>query len=283
MKASRYLTLFGLTIIGLLSACESMVSNVQLPKVDPVLAVYGFISPDEPEINIRVGRSLPIYSRPIAGSDTVADAEVMLYCEGRSIRIPYKSSSWYSLPSSAFLLPPGAVCSLVVTTPRGERVTAQTLIPTQSASVARYELGQIREFDFTEDFVQVFWDDLPGGDDYYHLIARELSVDINGDTNRYVQSNQVVEARDARNGQFSARIPVYLFNGNGGDSLKLDVGLATTGRDYFRYHLLRLNYFGDNPFAEPTVMHRNVEGGEGVFAAYRFKSVRLKIPYRTSP
>lgn len=283
MKASRYTSLFGLAVIGLLSACESMVTNVQLPKVDPVLAVYGFISPDEPEINIRVGRSLPIYSRPIAGSDTVADAEVMLYCEGRSIRIPYKSGSWYSLPSSAFLLPPGAVCSLVVTTPRGERVSAQTLIPTQSASVARYELGQIREFDFTEDFVQVFWDDLPGGDDYYHIIARELSVDITGDTSRYVQSNQVVDTRDARNGQFSARIPVYLFSGNGGDSLKLDVGLATTGRDYYRYHLLRLNYFGDNPFAEPTVMHRNVEGGEGVFAAYRYKSVRLKIPYRTSP
>jgi hypothetical protein len=61
------------------------------------------------------------------------------------------------------------------------------------------------------------------------------------------------------------------------------VGLATTGRDYYRYHLLRLNYFGDNPFAEPTVMHRNVEGGEGVFAAYRFQNLRLTIPYRTSP
>lgn len=282
MKASRYTSLFGLAVIGLLSACESIVTDVQLPKVDPVLVVYGFISPDEPEINIRVGRSLPIYSRPIAGSDTVADAEVMLYCEGRSIRIPYKSGSWYSLPSSAFLLPPGAVCSLVVTTPRGERVSAQTLIPTQSASVARYELGQIREFDFTEDFVQVFWDDLPGDDDYYHLIARELQV-LWGDTSSYIQSNQVVDTRDARNGQFSARIPVYLYSSRTGDTLMLDVGLATTGRDYYRYHLLRLNYFGDNPFAEPTVMHRNVEGGEGVFAAYRYKSVRLKIPYRTSP
>jgi len=283
MKAYRYSTLFGLTLILQLTSCISIVTDVELPKVDPVLVVYGFISPDEPEINIRVGRSLPIYSRPIAGSDTVADAEVMLYCEGRSIRIPYKSSSWYSLPSSAFLLPPGSVCSLVVTTPRGERVTGQTLIPTQSAAVVRYEVGQIREFDFTEDFVQVFWDDLPGSDDYYHLIARELSVDITGDTSRYVQSNQVVDTRDARNGQFSARIPVYLFNGNGGDSLKLDVGLATTGRDYYRYHLLRLNYIGDNPFAEPTVMHRNVEGGEGVFAAYRFQNLRLTIPYRTSP
>ena len=159
MKASRYSTLFGLAIIGLLSACESIVTDVELPKVDPVLAVYGFISPDEPNINIRVGRSLPIYSRPISGSDTVADAEVMLYCEGRSIRIPYKSSSWYSLPSNAFLLTPGAVCSLVVTTPRGERVTAQTLIPTQSATVLRYEVGQIQDpFGFNEDFVQVFWD-----------------------------------------------------------------------------------------------------------------------------
>jgi hypothetical protein len=30
-------------------------------------------------------------------------------------------------------------------------------------------------------------------------------------------------------------------------------------------------------------MHRNVEGGEGVFAAYRFQNLRLTIPYRTSP
>lgn len=283
MKASLYTTLIGLAIIMQLSSCESMVTDVQLPKVDPVLAVYGFISPDEPEINIRVGRSLPIYSRPIAGSDTVSDAVVMLYCEGRSIRVPYRGSSWYSVPSGAFPLPPGAICSLEVTTPRGERITAETLIPSQSASVIRYEIGQIQDpFGFNEDFVQVFWDDLPGSDDYYHLIAREESI-FSGDTSNYVQSNQVVDTRDARNGQFSARIPVYLFNGNRGDSLKLDVGLATTGRDYYRYHFLRLNYFGDNPFAEPTVMHRNVVGGEGVFAAYRYQNLRLNIPYRSTP
>jgi hypothetical protein len=283
MKTSHFLALPLLLVVLHLSSCESIVTDVELPKADPVLTVYGFVSPDEPHINIRVGRSMPIYTRPVTGSDTVADAVVTLYCDGRSVQIPYRGQSWYSVPTGSFPIPPGSTCSLVVTTPRGERVTGQTLIPNQFAAVVRSELVQVEDpFGFNQDFVQVFWDDLPGTDDYYHFIAREVSI-FSGDTNRYVQASEVIDSRDARNGQFSARIPVYLNGGTPGDSAHFELALATTGRDYYRYHLLRLDYFGDNPFAEPTVMHRNVEGGEGVFAGYRCKSVRLKIPYRSTP
>jgi hypothetical protein len=62
------------------------------------------------------------------------------------------------------------------------------------------------------------------------------------------------------------------------DSAFLKVYLLNTCKPYYQYHKSLENYNdGENPFAEPTPIYSNIEGGLGVFAAYLVDSAVIRL------
>lgn len=270
----------GLAVSILLTACDTMVTNVTPPNVDQELIVYSFISPDEPFITVEVRKTMPIFSGSVSGNDTISNATVILKQGGSQIQIPYFEEGKYRIQQGQFPLTAGLRYELEVTTPDGKRATAATTIPVEMASIDSFNLSQqAGPFGFTLDLIRVYWNDVSSAKNYYQLYTTSESTNedtIFGDPGKFVLDNQVLDDEFAQNNRITTSFQTSL-GLSPGDTAGVELILAHTDEAYYRYHRLRLNYSGSNPFSEPTVMFNNVNGGVGVFGSYRYTKRIVKV------
>lgn len=266
---------------AILASCDTMVTNVKVPDVEPQLIVYSFLSPENQNIVVEVRRTMPIFKGSREGNDTVTNATVRIIQGGNQQLIPYTSKGQYRLPQSSFPLVPGLTYRIEVSTPQGERVTGTTTIPTSIVAIDSVNLSTQRgPFGFDLDLLQIRWIDNPAEKNYYQLYSAYTSA--SEDTFLNIPSfvseidNQVLSDDLSRNNVMSATVQTSL-GLSAGDTTLVDVVLAHTDEAYYRYHTLRLNYSGNNPFSEPTIMFNNVTGGVGVVASYRL--YKRTIPF----
>lgn len=266
---------------AILASCDTMVTNVKVPDVEPQLIVYSFLSPENQNIVVEVRRTMPIFKGSREGNDTVTNATVRIIQGGNQQLIPYTSKGQYRLPQSSFPLVPGLTYRIEVSTPQGERVTGTTTIPTSIVAIDSVNLSTQRgPFGFDLDLLQIRWIDNPAEKNYYQLYSAYTSA--SEDTFLNIPSfvseidNQVLSDDLSRNNVMSATVQTSL-GLSAGDTTLVDVVLAHTDEAYYRYHTLRLNYSGNNPFSEPTIMFNNVTGGVGVVASYRM--YKRTIPF----
>lgn len=266
---------------AILASCDTMVTNVKVPDVEPQLIVYSFLSPENQNIVVEVRRTMPIFKGSREGNDTVTNATVRIIQGGNQQLIPYTSKGQYRLPQSSFPLVPGLTYRIEVSTPQGERVTGTTTIPTSIVAIDSVNLSTQRgPFGFDLDLLQIRWIDNPAEKNYYQLYSAYTSA--SEDTFLNIPSfvseidNQVLSDELSRNNIMSATVQTSL-GLSAGDTTLVDVVLAHTDEAYYRYHTLRLNYSGNNPFSEPTIMFNNVTGGVGVVASYRM--YKRTIPF----
>lgn len=271
---------FAWVLALLLTACDTMVTNVEPPKVDPQLVVYSFISPDEPHITVEVRKTMPIFSGSVSGNDTIANATVILKQGGSQIQLPYMGEGKYRILQSQFPLVSGVRYELEVTTPDGKKVTATTTVPVEKANIDSFAVTrQAGPFGLTLDLVRVYWSDVSSAKNYYQLYTTSASLSedtIFGDPGKFVLDNQVIDDEFAQNNRITTSFQTSL-GIEEGDTVGVEMILAHTDEAYYRYHLLRLNYTGNNPFSEPTVMFNNVNGGVGVFGSYRFSKRTIQL------
>jgi len=267
--------------MAVITSCDSMVTNVVPPKVDPQLVVYSFLSPEEENITVEVRRTMPIFSGSRSGNDTVANATVKIIHGSTEQLIPYVGKGQYILKQTNFPLTPGQTYRIEVSVPSGELVKGSTTIPISLVSIDSVNLSQQRgPFGFTIDLLQLKWMDNSAEKNYYQVYTAytPFSEDstIVPSSDFLEIDNQVIADELARNNQMSLSVQTSL-NSEIGDTTKIDVVLANTDEAYYRYHILRLNYAGNNPFSEPTVMFNNVTGGVGVVASYRKTKRTLEL------
>lgn len=272
--------ILAILIAILVTACDSMVTNVSPPQVDPQLVVYSFLSPEEENIVVEVRRSMPIFSGSRSGDDTVTNATVKIIQGNTERTIPYFRRGQYIIPQTTFPLVAGQTYRIEVSTPQGEAVSGTTTIPLSIVTLDSVNLSEQRgPFGFTIDLLQMKWNDNPAERNFYQVYTSEVnSVNdtfINPFGNFGDIDNQVLSDELARAGLMTLTVQTSL-GLEAGDTTELNVVLANTDEAYYRYHALRLNYSGSNPFSEPTVMFNNVTGGVGVVASYR-KSTRKMI------
>lgn len=270
----------GLAATLLLTACDSMVTNVSPPNVEEELIVYSFISPDEPQITVEVRKTMPIFSGSVSGNDTISNAIVLLKQGGSQIQLPYMGEGKYRILQSQFPLAAGLRYELEVTTPDGKKVTAATTVPVERVNIDSFNLTQqAGPFGLTLDLLRVYWNDLPSAKNYYQLYTTSESTGedtIFGDPGKFVLDNQVLDDEFVQNNRITTSFQTSLGLAQG-DTVGIEMILAHTDEAYYRYHLLRLNYSGSNPFSEPTVMFNNVNGGVGVFGSYRFTKRTFRV------
>lgn len=271
---------FGFAALLMLTACDSMVTNVTPPAVKQELVVYSFISPDEPHITVEVRKTMPIFSGSASDNDTISNATVMLKQGLSLIQIPYVGEGKYRILQSQFPLVAGLQYILEVTTPDGMRATATTIIPVERANIDSFALTQqAGPFGFTLDLLRVYWNDVSPAKNYYQLYTTSASTNedtLFGDPGKFVIDNQVINDEFVQNNRVTTSFQTS-FGMVPGDTIGIEMILAHTDEAYFRYHQLRLNYSGSNPFSEPTVMYNNVAGGVGVFGSYRFTKRTVQL------
>lgn len=264
-------------LIGLMlfSACESTVTNVTPPQVDPELVVFSFISPEADSILVEVRMTTPVFTGGNLNNDRVSDATVILKSAGTSITLPYTVNGRYVIPKNAYPLTAGTTYTLEVTTPRGHRATASSRIP-----IANPVIDSMQEYTVPVGFGEfatlsrIYWQDAPGELNFYRIMSRDVQPGSFGDTSYFVVDNALLTDEGKNGLQLTGSIEFYSFEEDSIPSFR-DILLLTTDEPYYKYHVKRLNYTGNNPFEEPLPMFDNIDGGVGCFSSYRLSRYKV--------
>mgnify|MGYP001627122249 CR=1 FL=1 len=266
---------FFLIGLFLLSACESTVTNVTPPKVDPELVVFSFLSPEADSILVEVRMTTPVFAGGNLNNDRVSDATVVLRGNGAMITLPYTTNGRYVISQNAFPLSPGITYSLEVTTPRGHRATAVSRIPLSNPLIDSVQMYTVPSgFGEYISLNRIFWQDAVSEANFYRIISRSVQPGSFNDTSYFNIDNSML-TDDSKNGQqMNGSVEFYSFEEDSIQNLR-DILLLTTDEPYYKYHVKRLNYTGSNPFEEPLPMHDNIDGGVGCFSSYRLSRYKI--------
>lgn len=264
-----------LAALAILSACESTVTNVTPPQVDPELVVFGFISPEADSILIEVRMTTPVFTGGDLNNDRVSDATVLLKSPSNSLVIPYTTNGRYVVHKSQFPLSPGTIYALEVTTPRGHLATASTRIPIAVPTIDSIQAYSIPQgFGESLQMNRAFWQDSPSETNFYRVMSRSVQPNGNGDTSYFTLDNAMLSDESKNGLRLNGSVEYYGFEPDSIQSFR-DIVLLSTDEAYYKYHVKRLNYTGTNPFEEPLPMFDNIDGGVGCFSSYRFSRYNI--------
>jgi hypothetical protein len=281
---TKYTFLLSIVFVGLWSvSCTEMVTDIDLPEVDPKLVVNTWVSPGDTFLRATVTRSYPVgKSHDWNTNPDVPDAIVRISNGSQTVQLVYDNMEMaFKASASGFSLVPGGSCSITATASGYEAVDGSTTIPSQSSlpleylgvqqiydeewgdDVNRYDF-KIRDIPGEENFYRVYMEfsfqDDTAFDDFYYLEPANgypYLSDVNKDG-----EDILVSFHDA-----SLMTPYYV---------RLIV--LSTDEAYYRYHKSVYNFSGDDPFAEPVQIYTNINNGLGAIGSYLTykKLVRLR-------
>ncbi|MHC1774662.1 MAG: DUF4249 domain-containing protein [Lentimicrobium sp.] len=277
--------LFLPVLLFALSACDSMISDVEVPDSDPKLVVTGFLSPTDDTITIVVRKTRPLYE-PTPGYDNtfppVNNATVTLSDGLNSISVPYNQlSGAYQIKATAMPVIENNAYSLSVTTPDGYNASATCIVPEgTSPEVEITGIDTLNEYGTVSRKVSFRFRDLPGNGQYYRVAAGTIYGD------EYYFNSYFYETGFERGEPFVSdknkdeEYFIYktweIYEDNSPDNI-LYISVSLTDDNYYNYHRSINSFSGDNPFAEPTPVYSNISGGVGVFAGVNGKTTEVDL------
>jgi len=273
------LTIFLITgLLIILGACDSMISEVDVPDSDPKLVVTAFLSPDDDSVSVSVYKSRPLYVSS-QGWDLsfppVNNATVTLSDGLNSVVIPFNPySGTYRVPSSAIQVTAGKSYSLTVTTPDGYNTSSACTIPEGTApDVEITGIDTINQYGSISIKVSLRFRDLPGMGNYYRIAVgtmygNEYAYDRYFNETGFERGEPYVSDKN-KEGEYFTFKTWEIYEADSPDNI-LYISLLLTDESYFNYHRSTGSRFGsDDFFAEPTPVFTNINGGLGVFAGVK--------------
>lgn len=289
----KYLILYIAAIAFLLSSCEKMVDNVDLPDQDPKLVVHCYISPDDSLLKAYVSLSAPIFSEQYVDNfNPVSNATVKISDFSNEIQLVYDGQQLYKASTSAFPIIAGNTYKITVSAPGYTSVEATTQVPLeQNQSLVLASVDSLTQDEYsTEIKFKTEFTDLPG-EGHYYRIAGLVKIAYDDGSNTYLDTSY--NHLDVRYGQefFSDRnkdgqkilseLNYYKYNYEemyGQEKmLALSLHLMTCDVHYYKMHKSLESYSGDDPFSEPAIIYTNIQNGLGVFGSYRKYSVVVDL------
>lgn len=186
---------FPYLLILVLSSCESLVNTIpddKLPKGDPQLTMFCYISPQDTVIRAKVSRSSPAFGEYITNGqsyflengDTIrtnqplTTATVTISDGQQTANLRYqKLNQVYDLPAGQFPIRAGKTYTLTVSE-GGQKAQATCTVPKNQVPVKSYTLDSVLSNRFgstqrvlTTNFV---WDDPAGEANYYRVNVFEI-------------------------------------------------------------------------------------------------------------
>ena len=275
----------------LLTACESTVTDIDLPDASPKLVVISFISPSDTIISVLVTESAPLFGAPKMDQEKIIRNAAVAISEGaNTMELKFNpATNAYEASAEAFEIQHEKTYTLTVSTPDGKKANATCTVPGVEVETANISLDSIGKTYIGQAestwHLDASWPHVPGAD-YYRLAVSTKSISItNSETNYY---NEVAYYGKLRSSHISVmekqagsytftNLPVYLshddlkgpFNGDGNKNrtTSLTVFILVTSPEYYFYHK-SIEKYSEGYLSEPSQVYTNVSGGFGVFGAY---------------
>lgn len=294
----------------MLSGCTGLVQDIDpaiLPQADPALVIHCYISPQDSVLTAVVSESRTSVGTQTdsSGLNAIANARVTLSGATSSVTLSFDpKQALYQVSARAFRVEAGHTYQLSVVLPDGRRATASSRVPL-AQPVADVLVDSVRNSASAlgvDYFVTLRWLDTPGEPNYYQ-VAGDNSY---GSFGRFIssQGTWVEQAYQAvnrigfegynespfildtdRDGQAltSSRGRVYMSvfadNRLPQRPFAVNVYLVSANESYYQYveQVLTQARNQNNPFAEPTLIRSNIEGGLGCFGAYTKTTLPLRL------
>jgi hypothetical protein len=253
----------------LFNSCESVVSNIDVPHIDPQIVLTAHINPSDSIITVNVSNSWPIFNYPVEPEPSViSNATVSVEKNGTVVYLSYDYlTSDYKGNVSTLNLKAGDKVIVRAAASGYADVYGETIIPSRrnesleliSITTVNSQYGPVRR-------LKIRFKDFPGEINYYRLflvsydpwegvyrynypyfiVGKEFLTDTDGDGAYY---DLIMEVDDYTEGQ-------------------LKLCLYTTDKGYYFYNSTLSNYYGDDFFSEPTIIFSNVKNGLGAITSY---------------
>ncbi|MFN4082963.1 MAG: DUF4249 domain-containing protein [Bacteroidia bacterium] len=267
-------------ILLIATACERVVTNVPIPKTEPQLVIFSFLSPEVSIIEVGVSITNPIFNPQSNQSLIVSNADVSIVDEnGNSKNIPFdNTTNTYRLDQSLFKIEPGFTYEIIAVY-KNYTAKGKTNIPLSKAVIQKNEYipSGSRTDNQPTARIKTTWSDIPIEANYYRVVNTGKEsffpdlTDLCNDkllNDKNNDGQQMHSYCDNYYSDYSDNEPYFE---------KIQTYLLTTDVHYYQYHIRRLNYIGDDPFSEPFQMYTNVKGGLGCVGSYRMDSNTIKL------
>lgn len=279
-------------ILITLTSCERLVDNVEVPRIPPQLVMYSFLSPEDSIIKVEVSMSTPLFenvTNRFGNINYITNAQVSIQSNtGRSASFPaFDDEAFaYILSANAYPIIQGETYRITVQH-QGKTVWGETTIP--ATAVPIQEVSHIQLLQNTSTIgntpsfkIRTIWNDPANENNYYRVVVNTVlswQIEPGKPEEEFIfdicNANMYDDQR--KNGQQMISVCDEYNYRSPGDTGNYRVLLLTTDKPYYEYHTRRLNYVGEDPFSEPTIMYHNVNGGLGVVGSYRISKQSYRI------
>ena len=272
MKKILFLFLLALSLFSCMQDAD-----IKLPETDPKLVVSCFISPDVDSVMAFIDWSRPVFSsedleRPIDNLQvSITDGSSQAFFQ-------YDFNiGQYVLSLAEYPLALGVEYTLRAKAPTGEEVVAQTIIPAELPLIESATLDsssyinnfgeEINEFIYKTTLL-----DNSSDFQYYRFIFYNEDFWLPGKLYTSIEGQSFSDDESLVDGKIYVEQNITYYGYNGAVSNKR-LAVLNCSESYYRYHKTLQNQNFGNPFAEPTIVYSNIEGGLGAFGAYRMVEV----------
>jgi len=300
MKTIVKIFLISIFTFALTCSCQKEVDNVKFPEYKSKLVISGFLSPDETTHYISVLDNQIIYGNPyvpydpgtISGTISNGIKEISL----RSIFKKFTNSQdsaflGFVFTSSELLVQDGMTYTLKVKSDKGLSVESSCTVPLKKnlfPSLDTVRITGTNSYDNSQySYLQsdFHFTDIDGEENYYAVLGQVTRYNSKITYFQSANTNLV----DPKYGCFNdkdiegerLKIPlgtIYPKLYANDDSAFLKIYLLNTDKPYYDYHRSILNYnSGETPFTEASPIYSNIKEGLGIFAAYTYDSIIVRL------
>ncbi len=251
--------------------------EIDTPPHKPALAVTAHFTAADTVLRIYLTHSLDILNQQEASP--IAGADVEVFKNGSSLgKALFDSDQLYKIPLTQPLSAEKDTYQLKVSAAGFDPIQASQVMPAAVAiSKATYEVdGAIDDDGNRVDEITIEFED-PGNEQNYYAVYAYAVLDsqytaeltlgaLDPITEEGVDEHLLKDA--TFNGKrYEWRLKAYRFF-DLNENVKIYTVLRSISPDlYFFSRSVQLSYqTDDNPFAEPVIIHNNIEGGYGIFS-----------------
>ncbi len=259
-------------------------ADIKLPDYVPTLTVHSYISPKDSGMIVYVNLTKSAYSNNFIDLNNVTNATVKVSNGAISKTLAFVPAaradelSFYYIDSMDFKIEAGKTYTLNISTPDGKAATATTTVPqVVPDNTLEYHLVKTQFGDSVYHLKFTFFDPA-GQDDYYKFGAYILEIDTTTDELN-TSSNEEYQTYFSSDGNLiTATIEAYRSSSflQPEQIRVMDFRIMHVTREYYLYQLSIQNG-GGGPFREPSVTFTNISGGVGVFAAYNYDQIFIRL------
>lgn len=277
-------------------SCNSVLKDIDL-KLEPIIAVSAFISPQDTLLTVSVDQTLPLgkFKNQNLVDEYVRKCNVQIKSQSEEIQLTFdeERNLFTALPIK-FRIEPNSTYQLIVKGPDGKSAKGSCIVPQLPPDLI-VEIDSSISITGNSYFAKYQWQDDTANKNFYRIggivnittmegTARSISKVELGFGDKSGLNTLIADAN--KNG--------LIMKGPVGDFQKLnklgqqltrslltpttlDAFLLSVDENYFKFHQVILANNASSALSEPFETFSNIEGGLGVFGAYNQRKVNVIV------